>query len=354
MSAFEPCTEAFDKLAMMATEPPPDDLRAAVANADLVHMTLCQPCENTSSADQTPEQLSTATRLLIDPPDTNGTAGAYVVSQSVSTAWITAFGVLMRPGVASVDPLVVTVTGLEGAAWYQEHPELTSLINRELYLAYEAQTERTGRRPKSDPLTVATAANTIFPQSLWFPGMSRHDLYAKYLRILPRLRRDPRNRRGIYFERMISYGRGPEDGNQVEHIFRAFEQGVKRTSAYQVSIADPRTDLTKTPFLGFPCLQQIAIHPSERTGTLSITGFYGTQYLFERGYGNFLGLCRLGNFLSAEMGLRLTRMTCVASHAPVESLGKARGRALVVNAEQRLTSKKVPTTHLEGDLGAAR
>jgi hypothetical protein len=49
--------------------------------------------------------------------------------------------------------------------------------------------------------------------------------------------------------------------------------------------------------------------------TLVVTGFYGTQYLFERGYGNYLGLCELGQFAAQEMGLRLVRMTCVAGFA---------------------------------------
>jgi hypothetical protein len=176
---------------------------------------------------------------------------------------------------------------------------------------------------------VTAAANTIFPESLWNPSKDRNELYAKYLRLLPRLRKDPRNRRGLYFERLIAYGRGPEGGNQLEHMLRAFKKKVKRTSAYQATISDPKTDLTKTPFLGFPCLQQVAVHPSEVTGSLAITGFYGTQYLFERGYGNFLGLAGLGRFLAREMGLKLERMTCVASYAPVEAIGKTRGRRLI-------------------------
>jgi hypothetical protein len=268
-------------------------------------------------------------RPNIEVPDADGVGGVRIVAGSVSHAWIGAFSALMQPGVSSIEPLVVTVSGTDATALLHEHFDVASLINAELRAGYGAEVRRTGRQPKHPPLTVLTTANTIFPDSLWAPGLSRHAFYAKYMRMLPRLKQDSRNRRGIYFERMINYGRGPEGGNQLEHIFRAFEKKVRRTSAYQVSIADPLTDLTKTPFLGFPCLQQIAVHPSERSGTLSLTGFYGTQYLFERGYGNLLGLCRLGRFLAYEMGLRLTRMTCVASHVPVEAIGKARGRALL-------------------------
>ena len=44
-----------------------------------------------------------------------------------------------------------------------------------------------------------------------------------------------------------------------------------------------------------------------------MTGFYATQHIVEKAYGNYLGLCRLGQFMAHEMGLRLDRMTCIAT-----------------------------------------
>lgn len=257
-----------------------------------------------------------------------------ITAENLSEAWLGVADALMQPGVHSIEPLVVTVNAFERDGRPQQFVGVASLIDDYLHEMHEAQVTKIGRLPKHGPLTVRTAASTIFPESLWNPSKSRHELYSMYLKLLPKLKRDPRNRRGIYFERLIAYGRGPEKMNQIEHMLRAFKKGVKRTSAYQASVVDPATDMTMTPLLGFPCLQQIALHPSERTGTLAITGFYGTQYVFERGYGNYLGLCRLGRFLAHEMGLRLTRMTCIASYAPVEGVGKARGRALVAAAKQ--------------------
>ena len=267
-------------------------------------------------------------------PNAFGVAGVHIVTENISEAWVGALSVLMQPGVDAIEPLVVTVTGFDDDGNPYETLPIRSLIDSELRTAHAAHVRQSGRKPKHGPLTVAAAANTIFPESLWNPEKSRDELYGKYRAILPRLRRDPRNKRGTYFERLIAYGRGPEDGNQLEHMFCAFAKRVKRTSAYQATIVDPKTDLTKTPLLGFPCLQQIAVHPCRRTGTLGITGFYGTQYLFERGYGNFIGICRLGRFLACGMGLRLTRMTCVAGYAPMEAIGKSRGRALVTAARQ--------------------
>jgi len=37
------------------------------------------------------------------------------------------------------------------------------------------------------------------------------------------------------------------------------------------------------------------------------------QYLFERAYGNYLGLKRLGEFMAHEMSLRLERVICIAA-----------------------------------------
>ena len=65
---------------------------------------------------------------------------------------------------------------------------------------------------------------------------------------------------------------------------------------------------------GFPCLQQVGFAKVGEDG-LAVTGFYPMQYVFERAYGNYLGLCRLGKFMAAQMGLRMVRMTCVAGVA---------------------------------------
>jgi hypothetical protein len=49
-----------------------------------------------------------------------------------------------------------------------------------------------------------------------------------------------------------------------------------------------------------------------------VTGFYATQTLFERAYGNYVGLCDLGRFFANAWGLSLTRVTCVTSVAQLD------------------------------------
>jgi hypothetical protein len=76
----------------------------------------------------------------------------------------------------------------------------------------------------------------------------------------------------------------------------------------QASIFDPARDLFPGARIGFPCLQHISLVPH---GTeLTLNAFYATQLLFEKAYGNFLGLCRLGGFLALEMGLSFTSFNC--------------------------------------------
>jgi hypothetical protein len=40
-----------------------------------------------------------------------------------------------------------------------------------------------------------------------------------------------------------------------------------------------------------------------------------TQHIFRRGYGNYIGLCRLGEFMARGLGLQLSRVTCIAAVA---------------------------------------
>jgi len=66
---------------------------------------------------------------------------------------------------------------------------------------------------------------------------------------------------------------------------------------------------------------------------LAITGFYATQHLFERAYGNYLGLCNLGRFVAHELDLRLTQMTCVAGVAKIGKVNKGDLRDLLRKLE---------------------
>jgi len=162
-----------------------------------------------------------------------------------------------------------------------------------------------------------TVANTIFPRSLWNPNNSRKQLFDRYLKILPWIRKCPANRYGVYFERLISFKENVEEGKQLEHIIHIYQKGTHRPTALQAVIFDPLRDHTNQRRRGFPCLQSVSFTLIGEKG-LSILGFYPNQYLFSKAYGNYLGLCRLGEFVAHEFERDLMEMTCVVGKATVE------------------------------------
>jgi len=214
----------------------------------------------------------------------------------LSTAWAKAFLATLTN--AEVSPLVVTVSGFnDGSA--VEIAAIRDALDADLQgrLGFDSN----------------TVANTIFPSSLWNPRRPRRHLFERYRRILPQIRacrlpgrRTHPNHYGIYFERLIAY-RG--QSNQLENIISTHKKGNHRFSGLQASVFDPDADFTDQRIRGFPCLQQVGFLtlPGKK---LAVVGFYPKQHLYERGYGNYLGLCRLGHFMAREMGLELARMTC--------------------------------------------
>jgi hypothetical protein len=229
------------------------------------------------------------------------TAPLFVNETNLSVAWAKAFDAVLQPGLRGLAPLVVNVSGLEEGP-LPEVPAIRNLLDATL--------------GQQGPANCHTVANTIFPQRLWERSPNRQRLYERYLAILPRIRRrNPANRYGLYFERMIRFGSGPQDGNQVEHLIDIWRNGnIRRPTAFQVNIFNPARDHTRQPLRGFPCLQHICFTPLGK-GKLAVMAVYPSQYLFERAYGNYLGIYRLGRFLADELDLDLTQFTCTVGIA---------------------------------------
>jgi len=171
-----------------------------------------------------------------------------------------------------------------------------------------------------------TVANTIFPESLWNPKAGEEQLYERYFQILPLIRKCPKNKYGVYFERLIDYDANKKNtvlasnkSNQLETIIGAYNsrKGVRR-SVLQASIFDPMRDHSSRAYLSFPCLQHVTFAPYGDGHSMTVNGFYAMQHLFERAYGNYLGLCRLGRFVAHELGLELVQMNCMVGIGKLE------------------------------------
>lgn len=229
--------------------------------------------------------------------------------QNLSEAWAAAFlHVIAHPGTL-ISPLIVSITGFKNNT-ISEDPTFRAAMDSALDRANE-----------QSPHTVA---NTIFPESLWrLARGERKRLYQLYIDNLPRLKAlaKRRNRRGFYFERLLRWS-PRSDINQIEWIIERYNSShAVRRSALQACLFDPERDHIPDAQLGFPCLQQLSFVPLG--SRLVLNAFYAKQSLFQKAYGNYLGLCRLGIFMAQQMGLEFERLNVTVGVAELEMLRKS-------------------------------
>lgn len=228
-----------------------------------------------------------------------------IVRADVAHAWAAAFDEITRLGTDEIVPLVVCVTGFDNSI-VREDATIREALDRAL--------------ANAGLQSIRAVANTIFPLSLWNPNLRPDALFERYSKLATKLRKYKLNRNGIYFERMINFHPKGSDAsfNQIQYILATRAGGNHRRSAYQISVIDPTHDDTHQPRRGFPCLQQVSVTPLA-DGDLAVTGFYATQTMFDRAYGNYIGLCDMGRFFAHYWDMRLTRVTCIASVAQLDT-----------------------------------
>lgn len=263
---------------------------------------------------------------------------------NLSVAWARAFLAVTAAPPYEVAPLIVSFrVGAKEAP--VEEPAIRAALEECLV--------------ESGMQEIDTVAGTIFPQSLWQRAKGdRHRLFSDYLRNLPAYvsMAPGKNGRGLYFARLIAFntdpktgkclGTGslalPDGGNQLEFIIKHLNPGMRR-SCFQASIFDPARDHLESPYLGFPCLQHVTFVPNFTTGILQTNAFYANQYVFERAYGNFLGIARLCNFVGREAGLAGDRVTCfigVEQYGTRPGAGAALGRLRSVAVQHSGTQSR--------------
>lgn len=241
-----------------------------------------------------------------------------IQGKNVSVAWAKAFEPLSKGADLEFAPLSLSFGGITTSE-IEEDEEVRHYLDAALVGGDHAEVE--------------TVANTIFPQSLWrFAGKNRQKLYELYRKNLPDyVRMAPtKNGRGLYFGRLMGFDMDPKtgtipvgcddaipDGNQLEFVISHCRSG-KRRSMFQLSVFDPRRDHTASSQLGFPCLQHIQLNPDFPSKTLKLNAFYATQQMFEKAYGNYLGLARLASFIAGEIGLSTASVTCFVGIAKME------------------------------------
>lgn len=258
---------------------------------------------------------------------------------NLGRAWSRLLLMVLESGGTEIAPLTLSLTGFNEKGMVPEDATVRQALDQLL----EGKA-----RPKID-----TVAFTIFPQRLWV--MSRGDrsrLFTLYRATVPRWKamNKKANGRGLYFERLVDYGRGPVDGNQLEWILSQYNsrKGVRR-SLLQATTFDPDRDHVASAQLGFPCLQQVSFEPT--LAGLVVNAFYATQQIFDKAYGNYLGLIQLGAFMAHEMGMTLARLNVMVGVAKLERIAKsdpdlvplvASAKALIAGVVTEQTSRPVP------------
>lgn len=234
----------------------------------------------------------------------------FINEKNLSEAWCQALDYIINNPGTELSPLVLTLTD------FAELDAVRTIIDENLVL--------------NDLDTIDTVASTIFPEPLYnFHGQNRQKLYEVYLKTLARLKKvDSRNNKGTYFERLIAFDEDKKI-NQLEIIIESLKGNskVKRRSKLQASIFNPITDHTTGMFQGFPCLQHVTFYKSE-TGGLILNSFYAVQYLYQRSYGNWLGLINLGKFVAKESNLKFERFNCFIGVEKLDKLTKAKAEKL--------------------------
>jgi hypothetical protein len=238
----------------------------------------------------------------------------------LAESWSKAFLELLHAPSHEVSPLFLRIAAADGNHLLNEDPGLRAALDALL---------ATNDKYKS----VDTIANTIFPQTRWLiAGQNRSEFFAKYNRDYPRIKRlDIQNRKGTYFGRMVEPIAGVPEG-QLEHIIGIYSRLPSAVRMkLQLSIFDPIRDHERGARPSFPCMQQISFAPHD--ATLDVNAFYASQQFLLKGYGNYLGLTRLGQFMASQMGLQLRSVNVFAGIAKIDVSRSSEFRKLIATAE---------------------
>lgn len=258
------------------------------------------------------------------------TISSFLEADNLSLGWAKVVDQLARSGVERIAPLTLSISGFDDDGVAAEVPEIRQAVDVFLTAQGKRDTEN--------------VAWTIFPERYHqIAAGDREAFFSLFIESFQRVQDfNPRNnKRGSYFQRLVDLngdGKGP---NQLKWMLDDYEQHPKarRTSKFQATTFDPARDYTASGQLEFPCLQQVSFVPED--GDLSVNAFYATQQIARKGYGNYLGLARLGAFMAREMKLRFTQLNVFVGVAKMD-VGKtdADFQTLLAVARSYLNAQK--------------
>jgi len=165
--------------------------------------------------------------------------------------------------------------------------------------------------------SVATVANTIFPQDLY----RRHgasSFRAEYLRAYDSIRTKGWGR---YFERMVRWrsGEGQTTDQLKDLVERLSKQHASKQTyrnVYEMTLFDPARDPTRNR--NRQCLSFLSFKLHSERG-LMLTAMYRNHHYIARALGNFIGLGNLMAYIAKQVGTTVGPLTCVSTHAEIDT-----------------------------------
>jgi len=237
-------------------------------------------------------------------------------ADNLSLGWAKVLLELSKPGVTRIAPLTLTITGFNNHGVAAEIPIVREAADK--FLA----SQRTAAQGKRD---IENIAWTIFPQRYWELAEGNRDVFFDlFTESFQRIQTfNPRNnKRGSYFQRLVDLNGGGQGPNQLKWLLDEYDEHPKarRTSKFQATTFDPIRDHTSAGQLEFPCLQQVSFTFDD--GGMALNAFYATQQIARKGYGNYLGLSRLGAFVASQMKVRFEQLNVFVGVAKMD-VGKS-------------------------------
>ncbi|OBX17953.1 hypothetical protein A9995_14250 [Erythrobacter sp. QSSC1-22B] len=230
-----------------------------------------------------------------------------IATENLSLGWAKVMLALTRPGVTRLAPLTLIVRGFEPDGSPAEIGEIRGAVDAFLAAQGKKDTEN--------------VAFTLFPQRYWdMSGGDRDAFFDLFIESFQRIQKfNPRNnKRGSYFQRLVDLNGGGQGPNQLKWMlddYRAHPK-ARRTSKFQATTFDPARDHSSAGQLEFPCLQQVSF--VFENGALHLNAFYATQQVARKGYGNYLGLARLGAFVAGQMDLKFEQLNVFVGLAKMD------------------------------------
>jgi len=182
-----------------------------------------------------------------------------------------------------------------------------------------------------DVYSIPTVANTIFPEAT----LRRYgpvDFYEAYQeKVFPRMKRMTRDW-GRYFDRLTRWTKVRNGKittiNPLHDLIEFMHRQVagERTyrNVYEMTIYDPARDAGKPS--NRQCLSFLSFKLT-RDNRLLLTAIYRNHTYISRGLGNFIGLGRLQAFVAEQSGATLGSLTCVSTHAQIDTDGWSKTEA---------------------------